>query len=88
MFRSAGLLPLANSIARGHGDRVRRNGILRVGPPPAAFIQEGQLRHAEYLSNRLELLKEDNRAIFAATSKASQAADFLRQFSEKIEQGA
>jgi antirestriction protein ArdC len=43
---------------------------------------QGQLRHAEYLANWLELLKEDNRAIFTAASKASQAADYLRRFSE------
>ena len=39
---------------------------------------EGELRHAGYLANWLELLKEDNRAIFTAASKASQAADYLR----------
>jgi antirestriction protein ArdC len=38
----------------------------------------GQLRHSEYIANWLELLKEDNRAIFTASSKASQAADYLR----------
>jgi len=42
---------------------------------------EGELRHAGYLANWLELLKEDNRAIFTAASKASQAADYLRSFS-------
>jgi len=39
----------------------------------------GELRHASYIDNWLELLKEDNRAIFTAASKASQAADFLRK---------
>lgn len=43
---------------------------------------KGELRHAEYIANWLELLKEDNRAIFTAASKASQAADYLRSFSE------
>ena len=47
---------------------------------------EGQLRHAEYLANWLQLLKEDNRAIFTAASKASQAADYLRAFSEPKEE--
>jgi antirestriction protein ArdC len=45
----------------------------------------GELRHAEYIANWVELLKEDNRAIFTASSKASQAADYLRAFSEPEE---
>lgn len=43
---------------------------------------QGQLRHAEYIGNWLELLKDDARAIFTAASKASQAADYLRSFSD------
>ena len=39
-------------------------------------------RAAQVSGNWLQLLKEDNRAIFTAASKASQAADFLRAFSE------
>jgi antirestriction protein ArdC len=42
----------------------------------------GELRHAGYIENWLELLRHDNRAIFTAASKASQAADYLRSFSE------
>lgn len=42
----------------------------------------GELRHAGYITSWLELLKEDDRAIFTASSKASQAADYLRSFSE------
>jgi antirestriction protein ArdC len=42
----------------------------------------GELRHAGYIGNWIELLRDDNRAIFTAASKASQAADFLRSFSE------
>jgi len=49
---------------------------------------QGQLRHAEYLANWLQLLKEDNRAIFTAASKARQAADYLRAFSERLEEAA
>jgi len=49
---------------------------------------EGKLRHAEYIANWLELLREDPRAIFTAASKASQAADFLRSFSEVAEKAA
>jgi antirestriction protein ArdC len=43
---------------------------------------EGELRHAGYIADWIRLLKEDDRAIFTAASKASQAADFLRRFSE------
>ena len=49
---------------------------------------EGQLRHAEYIASWLSLLKEDDRAIFTAASKASAAADYLRSFSEKVEEDA
>ena len=45
----------------------------------------GELRHAEYIGNWITLLKEDNRAVFTAASKASQASDFLRRFSEPEE---
>lgn len=43
---------------------------------------KGELRHAGYIENWLELLRRDNRAVFTAASKASQAADYLRSFSE------
>ena len=46
---------------------------------------EGKLRHADYIAVWLELLKNDDRAIFTAASKASQAADYLRAFSEKVD---
>jgi antirestriction protein ArdC len=49
---------------------------------------EGKLRHAEYIANWLELLREDPRAIFTAASKASQAAGFLRSFSEVAQEAA
>jgi antirestriction protein ArdC len=49
---------------------------------------EGKLRHAEYIGHWIKLLKEDHRAIFTAASKASQAADYLRSFSEQVEQAA
>ena len=49
---------------------------------------QGQLRHAEYIKSCLDLLRDDNRAIFTAASKASQAADFLRGFSEQVEEAA
>jgi antirestriction protein ArdC len=37
---------------------------------------KGELRHADYIANWIDLLKEDNRAIFTAASLAN-AADFL-----------
>lgn len=49
---------------------------------------EGKLRHAEYIGHWIKLLKEDHRAIFTAASKASQAADYLRSFSEQVEEAA
>ena len=45
----------------------------------------GELRHAGYLKNWVELLKHDERAIFTAAAKAQQAADYLRSFSEAPE---
>jgi antirestriction protein ArdC len=47
---------------------------------------QGELRHAGYLKTWAELLKADNRAIFTAAAKAQQAADYLRAFSETIEE--
>jgi antirestriction protein ArdC len=44
---------------------------------------QGELRHAAYIESWLTLLREDSKAIFTAASKASQAADYLRAFSEK-----
>jgi antirestriction protein ArdC len=38
------------------------------------------VRHTDYLANWLQVLKEDNRAIFRAASQASKAADFILAF--------
>ncbi|HVB18367.1 MAG TPA: zincin-like metallopeptidase domain-containing protein [Stellaceae bacterium] len=38
------------------------------------------VRHADYLGSWLEVLREDNRAIFRAASAASKAADYLLAF--------
>lgn len=51
----------------------------------AAFVCAGlnitpTVRHADYLGAWLEVLKEDNRAIFRAASQASKAADFILAF--------
>jgi antirestriction protein ArdC len=35
------------------------------------------VRHADYLGSWLDVLREDNRAIFRAASAASKAADWL-----------
>jgi antirestriction protein ArdC len=61
-----------------------------VAEMTAAFLcahldLKGELRHADYIANWIDLLKEDNRAILAA-SLASKAADFLRAFSEPKEE--
>jgi len=38
------------------------------------------VRHADYLGSWLQVLREDNRAIFRAASQASKAADFILNF--------
>ncbi|MCI0558561.1 MAG: zincin-like metallopeptidase domain-containing protein [Nitrososphaera sp.] len=42
----------------------------------------GKLRHAEYITSWLRVLKEDKKAIFTAARKATEAADHLRFVSE------
>jgi antirestriction protein ArdC len=41
------------------------------------------VRHADYLGNWLEVLREDNRAIIRAASAASKAADYLLAFRDR-----
>jgi antirestriction protein ArdC len=43
----------------------------------AGCYLEGQLRHANYIGNWLQVLKSDKRAVFAAAAKAQQAVDFI-----------
>jgi len=62
-----------------------------VAEMTAAFLcahldLRGELRHASYIKNWIELLKEDSRAIFTAASLASKAAEYLRGFSEPKEE--
>ena len=38
------------------------------------------VRHADYIGTWLEVLREDNRAVFRAASHASKAAHFLLDF--------
>ena len=82
----------------GHETRLNRNLKNRFGSQAyaaeeliaeltSAFLcahlsVNGELRHAAYIKTWIRLLKEDSRAIFTAASKASQAADFLRSFSD------
>lgn len=42
---------------------------------------KGELKHAEYIASWIKLLKDDARAIFTASNKASQAAEYLKNFS-------
>ena len=44
----------------------------------AEFNIDGELRHAGYVANWIELLKDDSKAFFTAASAAQKAADFLR----------
>ena len=44
----------------------------------AEFNLDGELRHAGYIQNWVELLRDDARAFFTAASKAQAAAQFLR----------
>jgi antirestriction protein ArdC len=46
----------------------------------------GELKHADYIASWIVLLKQDERAIFTAASRASQAADYLRGFSGDVEE--
>lgn len=83
---------LAREFGKRFGDRAYAAEEL-VAELGAAFLCahlgiEGRLRHAEYVKSWLELLKEDARAIFTAASRASQAADYLRAFSEALPEEA
>ena len=49
---------------------------------------KGELKHAGYIASWIDLLKDDDRAIFTASSRASQAADYLRTFSEPQQEEA
>lgn len=44
----------------------------------AEFDIDGELRHAGYIENWIQLLKDDARAFFTAASAAQKAADYLR----------
>ncbi len=46
---------------------------------------DGQLQHASYLSSWLRVLRADTRAIFVASTKAQQAADFILNLAKPAE---
>jgi len=46
------------------------------------------VRHTDYLGSWLDVLREDNRAIFRAASHASRAADVLLAHGESEERSA
>jgi antirestriction protein ArdC len=88
----------------GHEKRLKRDLNSRFGTKAyaaeeliaeltAAFLCahlgiEGSLRHADYIGSWIGLLKEDRRAIFTAAGQASKAANFLRAFSQQVEEAA
>jgi antirestriction protein ArdC len=51
----------------------------------AALSIPGRLRHVEYLGSWLRLLKEDARAIFSASARATEAAQFLEKLGGQVE---
>ncbi|MBJ7441929.1 MAG: DUF1738 domain-containing protein [Sphingopyxis sp.] len=68
---------LANAF--GSKDYVREELVAEMG---SAFLCAAlgivpTVRHADYLASWLDVLREDNRAIFRAASQASKAADWI-----------
>lgn len=88
----------------GHGSRLARDlshrfgsgGYAReelVAEMATAFICAAlgivpTVRHADYIGNWLEVLREDSRAIFKAASQASKAADFILKFASPVIEAA
>ncbi|MBX7198508.1 MAG: ssDNA-binding domain-containing protein [Rhodospirillaceae bacterium] len=75
-------------LARDHSGRFGSHPYAReelVAEMSSAFVCAAlgiipTVRHADYLASWLEVLKEDNHAIFRAASHASKAADFILAF--------
>ena len=63
----------------GSKDYAREELVAEMGSAflCAALGIEPTVRHADYLASWLEVLREDNRAIFCAASAASKAADWI-----------
>jgi antirestriction protein ArdC len=73
---------LARQFGKRFGDRAYAAEEL-VAELTAAFLCaefsiDGELRHAGYIENWIELLKDDAKAFFTAASAAQKAADYLR----------
>jgi antirestriction protein ArdC len=79
-------------LARDLTTKFASNGYAReelVAELATAFICASlgivpTVRHADYLGNWLQVLKEDARAIFRAASMASKACDYILAFEQKI----
>jgi len=52
------------------------------------ITQETRADHAQYLAQWLRLLKNDSRAIFAASAKASEAASYLKGLGQAAQRAA
>jgi antirestriction protein ArdC len=81
----------ASRLARDLSAKFASNGYAReelVAEMAAAFVCANlgivpTVRHADYLGNWLQVLREDARAIFKAASMASKAADYILAFEAK-----
>ena len=78
-------------LARDLSTKFASNGYAReelVAELATAFVCASlgivpTVRHADYLGNWLQVLKEDARAIFKAASMASKACDYILAFEQK-----
>ena len=81
----------ASRLARDLSTKFASNGYAReelVAELATAFVCASlgivpTVRHADYLGNWLQVLKEDSRAIFKAASMASKACDYILAFEQK-----
>jgi antirestriction protein ArdC len=87
----------------GHSSRLARDFSGRFGSPAyareeltaelasaylcASLSIQPTVRHADYIGSWLEVLRNDERAIFRAAGKASKAADFLLGFTAEAASG-
>ena len=77
---------LARDLSHGFGSKPYAREEL-VAEMASAFVCASlsitpTVRHTDYIGSWLEVLKEDNRAIFRAASQASKAADFILAFQD------
>lgn len=79
---------LLNSF--GSKDYAREELVAEIGSAflCAALGISPTVRHSDYLASWLEVLREDNRAIFRAASAASKAADWLLARHSEAQAGA